>query len=130
MTVWSTALHVVTATLYDSANEICLFSILDRAAPPDLHSFPTRRSSDLVVLAKPIEAAGGSRVAGEVNALWTTIAAEVSAVKDRKSTRLNSSHVSISYAVFCLKKKNSTTRVAPASPITKPSRSASHGRLA
>src|SRR5438067_8386174 len=30
-----------------------------------------------------------------------------SAFKDRKSTRLNSSHVSISYAVFCLKKKNS-----------------------
>src|SRR5690625_6804005 len=26
---------------------------------------------------------------------------------DRKSTRLNSSHVAISYAVFCLKKKNS-----------------------
>src|SRR5437870_13595479 len=28
--------------------------------------------------------------------------------EDRKSTRLNSSHVAISYAVFCLKKKNST----------------------
>src|SRR5438067_9212149 len=28
------------------------------------------------------------------------------AITDRKSTRLNSSHVSISYAVFCLKKKN------------------------
>ena len=28
------------------------------------------------------------------------------AAKDRKSTRLNSSHVVISYAVFCLKKKN------------------------
>src|SRR5437868_10966016 len=28
---------------------------------------------------------------------------------DRKSTRLNSSHVSISYAVFCLKKKNENT---------------------
>src|SRR5207249_6591278 len=28
-------------------------------------------------------------------------------VRDRKSTRLNSSHVSISYAVFCLKKKKS-----------------------
>src|SRR5699024_11282745 len=28
--------------------------------------------------------------------------------QDRKSTRLNSSHVSISYAVFCLKKKNNT----------------------
>src|SRR5438034_4854729 len=30
----------------------------------------------------------------------------VRAVKDRKSTRLNSSHTVISYAVFCLKKKN------------------------
>src|SRR5690606_39644856 len=29
----------------------------------------------------------------------------VGAVRDRKSTRLNSSHVKISYAVFCLKKK-------------------------
>src|SRR3712207_7230959 len=28
---------------------------------------------------------------------------------DRKSTRLNSSHANISYAVFCLKKKNKTT---------------------
>src|SRR5207249_8329344 len=31
---------------------------------------------------------------------------EGEALLDRKSTRLNSSHVSISYAVFCLKKKN------------------------
>src|SRR5690625_5727054 len=30
---------------------------------------------------------------------------------DRKSTRLNSSHVAISYAVFCLKKKNEKRRV-------------------
>src|SRR5437868_10971004 len=30
---------------------------------------------------------------------------EVTSFLDRKSTRLNSSHVSISYAVFCLKKK-------------------------
>src|SRR5438034_2516762 len=29
---------------------------------------------------------------------------------DRKSTRLNSSHTVISYAVFCLKKKNKTTK--------------------
>src|SRR3712207_7972500 len=29
-------------------------------------------------------------------------------VKDRKSTRLNSSHANISYAVFCLKKKKTT----------------------
>src|SRR5437868_9771554 len=31
--------------------------------------------------------------------------------QDRKSTRLNSSHVSISYAVFCLKKKKHTTDI-------------------
>src|SRR5438045_8003562 len=30
------------------------------------------------------------------------------AAQDRKSTRLNSSHLGISYAVFCLKKKNKT----------------------
>src|SRR4051812_49973617 len=30
--------------------------------------------------------------------------------EDRKSTRLNSSHMSISYAVFCLKKKKKRTR--------------------
>src|SRR5205807_4348313 len=30
--------------------------------------------------------------------------------KDRKSTRLNSSHLVISYAVFCLKKKKKTTK--------------------
>src|SRR3712207_7711131 len=31
-------------------------------------------------------------------------------VRDRKSTRLNSSHANISYAVFCLKKKKKITR--------------------
>src|SRR3712207_7073774 len=32
---------------------------------------------------------------------------------DRKSTRLNSSHANISYAVFCLKKKKTTTATLP-----------------
>src|SRR5699024_6891320 len=36
--------------------------------------------------------------------------AEFTGPRDRKSTRLNSSHVSISYAVFCLTKKKSTSR--------------------
>src|SRR5689334_24577865 len=34
-------------------------------------------------------------------------------VQDRKSTRLNSSHSSISYAVFCLKKKRNTQDIQP-----------------
>src|SRR6266513_1097475 len=36
---------------------------------------------------------------------WSSYSIGSSTVTDRKSTRLNSSHVSISYAVFCLKKK-------------------------
>src|SRR6266581_3515331 len=36
--------------------------------------------------------------------------------RDRKSTRLNSSHPSISYAVFCLKKKNGAAAFAAAAP--------------
>src|SRR3712207_8623314 len=32
--------------------------------------------------------------------------------KDRKSTRLNSSHANISYAVFCLKKKNTSIQLS------------------
>src|SRR3712207_7658100 len=40
---------------------------------------------------------------------WSSVAsANVSMREDRKSTRLNSSHANISYAVFCLKKKNNT----------------------
>src|SRR3712207_6923299 len=35
---------------------------------------------------------------------------------DRKSTRLNSSHANISYAVFCLKKKNIRTRTLDVIP--------------
>src|SRR5256885_5632596 len=38
---------------------------------------------------------------GDLNALWSS----GRAAGDRKSTRLNSSHLVISYAVFCLKKK-------------------------
>src|SRR5437870_8887584 len=36
-------------------------------------------------------------------------------ITDRKSTRLNSSHVAISYAVVCLEKKNNVNQVAAAS---------------
>src|SRR3712207_8718146 len=36
---------------------------------------------------------------------------------DRKSTRLNSSHANISYAVFCLKKKNTCIRPVPTTPL-------------
>src|SRR2546422_8366846 len=44
----------------------------------------------------------------------TDFAACASNKSDRKSTRLNSSHGYISYAVFCLKKKKNTHRSQPA----------------
>src|SRR5690554_6022231 len=46
-------------------------------------------------------------IAAKENAIVVPVCAEIeSELADRKSTRLNSSHVRISYAVFCLKKKN------------------------
>src|SRR5690606_41424844 len=86
--------------------------------PRDLHSFPTRRSSDLTlgvlpehVLANEFRFDEDGNIIGidESNPLASDggkIKALQSLGLDRKSTRLNSSHVKISYAVFCLKKKN------------------------
>src|SRR5690606_41674835 len=54
----------------------------------------TEQPGRLVVVAS--DPGDGERVAGEAGEPGIT---------DRKSTRLNSSHVKISYAVFCLKKK-------------------------
>src|SRR5256885_7211718 len=45
----------------------------------------------------------------EIRELLTRYGFDGEAVPDRKSTRLNSSHLVISYAVFCLKKKKKTT---------------------
>src|SRR3712207_9247652 len=42
---------------------------------------------------------------GAVAQLHLVVEAALRALQDRKSTRLNSSHANISYAVFCLKKK-------------------------
>src|SRR5206468_8376896 len=95
--------------------------------PRGLHSFPTRRSSDLL----PNVAAVGDGMLGRIGPTrpWARRYAPLSsdsrrnrsrsvgrvtivrriaerAPRDRKSTRLNSSHDQISYAVFCLKKKN------------------------
>src|SRR5689334_23725349 len=47
--------------------------------------------------------------------------------EDRKSTRLNSSHSSISYAVFCLKKKNHSNEVLTPCPALLPHNSAASG---
>src|SRR5207244_11918855 len=94
-----------------------------------LHSFPTRRSSDLKLGRKdekPPESVrrfsfhrqrpivgpeerssrprAGSSPMGSRRSTMAEAGTKLS-LEDRKSTRLNSSHQIISYAVFCLKKK-------------------------
>src|SRR5699024_12854146 len=78
-----------------------------------LHSFPTRRSSDLTG-EHPGVFKNKNDVTGRNQSYYrrdhfSDLLKEQQDVNhtliDRKSTRLNSSHVSISYAVFCLKKK-------------------------
>src|SRR5690348_17490644 len=74
-----------------------------------LHSFPTRRSSDLVAMsispARRRTASVAVRCSSTVRCAVVTQVILEPVPRDRKSTRLNSSHPSISYAVFCLKKK-------------------------
>src|SRR5437660_7695513 len=75
----------------------------------DLHSFPTRRSSDLLEVKNGNYAQAIERLREAVNldsqAMNYHLLLARESRLDRKSTRLNSSHVAISYAVFCLKKK-------------------------
>src|SRR5437870_8292358 len=74
---------------------------------PHLHSFPTRRSSDLT---DEGAACGREAVLDErAQPLQRGCEIDSEVDSDRKSTRLNSSHVAISYAVFCLKKKSLTS---------------------
>src|SRR5207253_11462129 len=71
----------------------------------DLHSFPTRRSSDLPEVQRHSSYTSSDPFLHYCPYRRTVETASVRDNKDRKSTRLNSSHVAISYAVFCLKKK-------------------------
>src|SRR5256885_12633462 len=54
---------------------------------------------------------GGILAGRTVGWTWRWMTPQAAAAQDRKSTRLNSSHLVISYAVFCLKKKNTPQTV-------------------
>src|SRR5438034_7265589 len=79
-----------------------VFFFLMIRRPPRSTLFPTRRSSDLDGEAELVRC----RCLGPA----LHLIGEPEPVEDRKSTRLNSSHTVISYAVFCLKKKKKKTR--------------------
>src|SRR5688572_33454152 len=87
--------------------EISCFFFLMIRQPPRSTLFPTRRSSDL--LPSRYVSVGPERAPQRSYYYAMGMTEEEIArpfVADRKSTRLNSSHSQISYAVFCLKKKN------------------------
>src|SRR5207244_10951039 len=105
-------------------DQLHLFCYLSTASHQTLTSFPTRRSSDLSRAGRgpqPADAnvsgragspAGGNKGPVEVeereldgNPRRPQCLRRLRVRGDRKSTRLNSSHQIISYAVFCLKKK-------------------------
>src|SRR5204863_8327381 len=106
---------------------LVLFVFSAYGAHLHLHSFPTRRSSDLVQRRRgrdrrrgrfppPHESGRRRGVAGAsahhpVDRLEELVL--LNRLEDRKSTRLNSSHVEISYAVFCLKKKKNAQMNCP-----------------
>src|SRR5256885_12697553 len=78
--------------------------------PPRSTLFPYTRSSDLVSCRSGVHTRAGIAV-GEIRRpqqprFMRHEFQNFPDSKDRKSTRLNSSHLVISYAVFCLKKKN------------------------
>src|SRR5699024_12837138 len=96
--------------------------------PPRSTLFPyTTLFRSLLNVIEPVQQVGNGGLAGaggtNKSDLLTGVGIEgdvlqdglVGVVADRKSTRLNSSHVSISYAVFCLKKKN-PVQTADAAP--------------
>src|SRR5437762_6950669 len=98
-----------------------LFSFYASADHRGLHSFPTRRSSDLArgrglkagALVRDLDDEPvGMELVDDLDEAVPFLA-EI----DRKSTRLNSSHRCISYAVFCLKKKKENQQISHSQTI-------------
>src|SRR5690606_42012427 len=110
------------------SSQLALPSLLPRHCGPRCPDpFPTRRSSDLESCVEvtygdgdvvEVEELHGrhcrrrvrNRTAAGYACPMSTVITGFARTPDRKSTRLNSSHVKISYAVFCLKKKKKTRR--------------------
>src|SRR5438552_12977535 len=59
---------------------------------------------------RPVDAAAGRGIDEAFDADEVGVFEDFQSAEDRKSTRLNSSHQIISYAVFCLKKKKTSRR--------------------
>src|SRR5690625_2879622 len=79
--------------------------------PPTVAVTAQFPGADAETVAQTVAAPLAEAINGVENMLYITSTSSDNGtmrMQDRKSTRLNSSHVAISYAVFCLKKKKST----------------------
>src|SRR5437879_11770090 len=94
-----------TAAMCFVGNPDCYFFFND-AATPAIYTLSLHDALPICV----ISVAGVLYLAVAVNLLTAGLAA-LTLARDRKSTRLNSSHRCISYAVFCLKKKKKDSKI-------------------
>src|SRR5690625_2186981 len=90
-----------------------LFSCSGEQPEPEVRTLETEQAvteAQEITESVPVETAGDLEVSlwASENLVGDPIAIHMDD-QDRKSTRLNSSHVAISYAVFCLKKKTKPT---------------------
>src|SRR3989454_6945291 len=92
---------VEAALAYDvqGADELVFLDITASHEARDIMLDIVRRTAEGIYM--PLTVGGGVRSVDDVRRL----------LRDRKSTRLNSSHLVISYAVFCLKKKKKETKI-------------------
>src|SRR3712207_8311678 len=90
---------------------MCIFFFNDTATT-EIYTLSLHDALPILLLRKSLTVLGVVILAfflhGVLHLEAATIAIFGAAALDRKSTRLNSSHANISYAVFCLKKKNCT----------------------
>src|SRR5438874_5397649 len=86
---------------------MCIFCLFEDPAPTEIYTLSLHDALPISItdpVAERVRKLGGTtlRSIGQIGRSQRVLDNDA---EDRKSTRLNSSHVEISYAVFCLKKK-------------------------
>src|SRR2546430_10247600 len=103
--------------LWYLASATCVFFFFNDTATPEIYTLPLHDALPIYVISLHLPLTDETRNMIGIEEfrrmkrsaiLINTARGGLALRLDRKSTRLNSSHSQISYAVFCLKKKNTT----------------------